>query len=202
MAYSDFTLDSARRAFALIVEEQEDLFRGLPARDVDPGLQAALDDNAPLAISIHTEKARSELIVSPILLEIRRLMDRRIGFFSGITFDVAADRGLNGACDFILSKSPAQFVLSAPALTVVEAKNDNIKSGLGRCVAEMVAARLFNERERFGPTIIFGAVTTGSNWRFLKLEGDTVYLDHPEYYLDDLGKILAILLNCVGGPID
>ncbi len=88
---------------------------------------------------------------------------------------------------------------TAPVVTVVEAKNDNIKSGLGQCVAEMVAARLFNERTGEGPATIHGVVTTGSNWRFLKLDGGTVFVDRPEYYLDHVEKILAILLHCVGG---
>jgi hypothetical protein len=81
----------------------------------------------------------------------------------------------------------------------VVAKNDNIKSGLGQCVAEIIAARVFNEREGKGPTIIYGVVTTGSLWKFLKLEGGTVFVDQPEYYLDRVEKILAILLRCVGG---
>ncbi len=84
-------------------------------------------------------------------------------------------------------------------MAVVEAKNDNIKSGLGQCVAEMVAARIFNEREREGPSTIHGAVTTGSLWKFLKLEAGTVFIDRPEYYLDRVEKVLAILLHCVGG---
>ena len=84
-------------------------------------------------------------------------------------------------------------------MMVVEAKNDNIKSGLGQCTAEMVAARVFNEREGAGASLIHGAVTTGSLWRFLKLDGDTVFIDRAEYYVDQLDKILGIFLHCVGG---
>ncbi len=83
-------------------------------------------------------------------------------------------------------------------MTIVEAKNDNIKEGLGQCGAEMVAARIFNERDGEGLTTIHGAVTTGTNWRFLKLDGDVLYVDRPEYPLEPVGKILAILLHCVG----
>jgi hypothetical protein len=199
MAYSDFTLDSVRRAFALTLDERADLFATVPDRAISPSLRAHLENYVPLALAIHTEKARSELIVMPILLEVWNLMDRQIGLFSGINFDVEPEKGLCGFCDFILSQTPEQFVLSAPVVTVVEAKNDNIKSGLGQCVAEMVAARLFNERTGEGPATIHGVVTTGSNWRFLKLDGGTVFVDRPEYYLDRVEKILAILLHCVGG---
>jgi hypothetical protein len=162
MAYSEFTLDGVRRAFALILDERGDLFAMVPDHAISPLLRTLLEENVPLALAINTEKARSELIVMPILLEVWRLMRREISLFSGIEFNVAPDRGLSGVCDFILSRSPIQLVLSAPVLTVVEAKDDNIKSGLGQCVAEMIVARVFNEREGEGPTIIYGVVTTGS----------------------------------------
>jgi hypothetical protein len=152
-----------------------------------------------LATSIHTEKARSEFIVAPILAEVRRKRNHRISLFSGIEFSVAPEKRLNGFCDFILSASPTQLFLRSPVLMIVEAKNDNINSALGQCVAEMVAARIFNERTSEGPTTIHGAVTTGSVWKFLKLDGGTIFVDRPEYYLDRVEKILAILLHCVGG---
>ena len=80
---------------------------------------------------------------------------------------------------------------------LVEAKNDNIKAGLGQCIAEMIAARIYNEREGKGPTTIYGVVTTGSIWKFLKLDGSTVTIDQPEYYLEQLDTILAILVQIV-----
>jgi len=199
MAYSDFTLEGVCRAFDLDLNEKEDLFEGVAGITVAQLLRAVLDEYVPLATAIHTEKARSEFIVAPILAEVRRLMNHRVSLFSGVDFNVAPAQGLNGTCDFILAASPVQLFLRAPVLTVVEAKNDNIKSGLGQCVAEMVAARIFNEREEVGPETIYGAVTTGTNWRFLKLQSGSVYIDRFEYYLDHLEKILAILLRCVGG---
>jgi hypothetical protein len=38
-------------------------------------------------------------------------------------------------------------------------------------------------------------VTSGNVWRFLKLEGNTLAIDQPEYYLRDAGKILGILVG-------
>ena len=166
---------------------------------ISPLLAAVLDEHVPLATSIHTEKARSELIVAPMLVEVRKLMGRRISLFSGAEFNVDAAQGLNGTCDFILAASHVQLFLQRPAVMIVEAKNDNIKSGLGQCVAEMVAARIFNQQAGDGPSIIHGAVTTGSIWRFLKLDGPTIFIDQPEYYLDRMEKILGILMHCVGG---
>ena len=75
----------------------------------------------------------------------------------------------------------------------MEAKREDIPSGLGQCVAAMVGARTFNERAGVAAAPVYGAVTTGNNWRFAKLEGDVVFIDRPEYYLPQVGKILGIL---------
>jgi len=194
MAYSDFTLKSVKERFSLTTSEQHDLFTEVPEVTVSEHLQRLLQEHVPLGLAINTEKARSELIVAPILVEARRLTGRRVSLFSGIEFNVASEQGLNGVCDFIFSRSPEQLLLVAPAMMLVEAKKDDIYSALGQCIAEMVAARLYNEREGQGVTTIYGAVTTGSIWKFLKLEGSLVFVDRTEHYLERPGKILAILL--------
>jgi hypothetical protein len=97
-----------------------------------------------------------------------------------------------------VSQSPEQLFVSAPVLIVVEAKNENIKGGLAQCIAAMIAARLFNEREGAAIAAVYGAVTTGTNWRFLKLEPGTVYIDQREYYIDRVEKILGILVSIIG----
>jgi hypothetical protein len=199
MAYSEFTLESACLSFSLDLKEGEDLFASIPTARISPLLRAILDEFVPLATSIHTEKARSEFIVAPILGEVRKLMKHRISLFSGIDLNIDPAKGLNGTCDFVLAASHIQSFLRSPVLMIVEAKNDNIKSGLGQCVAEMVGARVFNERAREGPATIHGAVTTGSLWRFLRLDGGTVFIDRVEYHIDQVDKVLAILLHCVGG---
>jgi hypothetical protein len=112
-----------------------------------------------------------------------------------MTFDVDKDRGLTGVCDFLLTRSPERYFVSQP---VVEAKREDIPLGLGQCVAAMVGARIFNERDGVTAEPVYGAVTTGNVWRFAKLEGDLVLIDEPEYYLPRLGKILGILLSMAG----
>jgi hypothetical protein len=199
MAYSDFTLESAWQAFSLGLDVGTNLFHAIPSIRAGARLRSWLDDYVPMATSIHTEKARSEFIVAPILGEVRLLMDQNVSLFSGVNFEVDRTRGLDGICDFIFSRSNNQLFVTRPVMMIVEAKNDNIKSGLGQCAAEMVAARLFNSRQGDGLATIHGAVTTGSVWKFLKLEEDTLFADHPEYYLDQVDKILGILLHCVGG---
>ena len=200
MAYSDFNLKTACRDFGLSLEESIDLHGLVSEVAPSPMLAAQLEENVPLATAIHTKKARSELIVMPILVETRRTSNHQVSLFSGLDFPVAPERGLSGICDFLLARSPVQLFLEAPVMALVEAKNDNIKSGLGQCVAEMVAAQIYNEREQKGPSTIEGAVTTGTLWRFLRLDGTTITIDEPEYSIERIAKILGILQDCVGGP--
>ena len=82
-------------------------------------------------------------------------------------------------------------------VTIVEAKNESIRSGLGQCIAEMVAAQIFNQREGNDSGDVYGVVTTGSNWRFLKLENTTVVIDVTEYFINQIDKIFGILLHLV-----
>lgn len=129
-------------------------------------------------------------------MEVVRRSDHRVSLFSGIAFDVDRERGLNGACDFLLARSRESFYLSHPVVAVVEAKREEIVGGLGQCVAALVAAQLFNVRAEKGfAGSILGAVTTGNNWRFLKPDGSTASIDRREYDLDQVGKILGILLG-------
>jgi hypothetical protein len=197
MAYSDFKLNRLIKQFSLTLNENIDLFVGIPEVQPSEMLQNFLKENAALAVDINTEKARSELIIAPILLEVRRQVKYQVGLFSGSEFNVAPERGLNGTCDFLISLSPERLFISAPVITLVEAKKEDIKAGFGQCVAEMLAAQLFNEQEGNQISTIYGAVTSGTVWRFLKLEGQMVYIDRVEYYLSEVAKILGILLSAI-----
>jgi len=197
MAYGQFTLSEAKERLQLLIDETQNLFSTVEEVKVSDLLVAILEENVPLALAIDTEKARSEMIVAPILIDVRKVLNRQISLFSGVEFNVAPEKGLEGRCDFIISRSPEQLFITAPVITIVEAKNDNIKSGLGQCVAEMVAAKMFNERGENGISTIYGAVTTGSLWRFLKLVDGTVYIDLKEYHISHTGKIWGILLNMI-----
>jgi hypothetical protein len=195
MSYSDFNLKRVKQEFNLSFIEKNDLFAAIEPVEISEYLRMTLDYNVPLALAINTEKARSELIISTILLELKRQLNDQVSLFSGVNLDVDKNRDLSGFCDFILSKSPEQFYLSVPVLAIVEAKNDQVTSGLGQCIAEMIAARIFNDREGNPISSIYGAVTTGSNWKFLKYENDAVYIDRPEYYIADVNKIMGILVK-------
>ncbi|TAG96047.1 MAG: hypothetical protein EAZ09_03920 [Oscillatoriales cyanobacterium] len=193
MPYSDFSLEKVKRTFELTTSETVDLFGDVPELECSALLTEIVRYNAPLAVASNSEKARSEMIICPILIDLRRLSKERINLFSGIDFDVDSERGLNGICDFIISNSSEILFVSAPIITLVEAKKENITAGLGQCVAEMLAARIFNERAGNEVSTIYGVVTTGSIWKFMKLDASIISIDLTEYYLKDVNKILGIL---------
>jgi len=197
MAYSDFTLSDIKEKFQIVTEEQVDIFPNIEAEKISDYLNETLKENIPLALAIHTEKARSEMIVTPILIEIRKILNHRISLFSGVEFNVDKEKGLNGICDYLISLSKEQLYVTSPVISVVEAKNDNIKSGLAQCSAEMIASQIFNEQKQDRIDTIYGIVTTGSIWKFLKLDGKTLYIDIKEYYLEQLGKIMGIMLHII-----
>jgi len=194
MAYSDFKLKELIKQFSLILKDKNDLFAEVSPVQPTEYLEFTLKYNLPVAGEINTEKARSEMIIAPILLEVRRRVGDRISLFSGRDFNVDPERGLNGACDFLLGISDSQLVIDAPVVAIVEAKKEDIIGGLGQCVAEMIAAQLFNEQEGNQVTNIYGVVTSGTAWRFVKLEGKTVSVDVVEYYITNLEKILGIFI--------
>ncbi|MBF0225261.1 MAG: hypothetical protein HQK76_07375 [Desulfobacterales bacterium] len=196
MSYSDYTISDIKEKFKISIEETANLFSDVEKENISDALYQILEENIPLALAIHTEKARSEMIVTPVLIELRKILNREISLFSGVEFNVDKDKGLNGICDYIISLSKEQLYINSPIVSIVEAKNDNIKSGLGQCGAEMIASRIFNEQKENKIDNIFGIVTTGSNWRFLKLE-KVLYIDSKEYYIQQIDKIMGIMLYMI-----
>ncbi|KKD39049.1 hypothetical protein [Limnoraphis robusta] len=195
MSYSEFSLARAKQEFGLVTLEKRALFADIPKVEASNLLTETLNYHLPIALGSNSEKARSELIIAPILVDLRRQLKEQISLFSGIDFTVDLTKGLNGICDFIITKSPEILMLTAPVIIVVEAKKENINAGLGQCAAEMVAAQIFNEQAATEIKIIYGAVTTGSIWQFLKLEKQTLSIDLSEYYLNDVNRILGILAS-------
>jgi hypothetical protein len=195
MAYSDFTLSKAQKSFNLTLDETVNLFADVKPLPPSETLKTILSYYTPLATSIGTEKARSEFLIAPILADVRNLLNNQISLFSGNEFNVDAAKGLQGFCDYIFSISKEQLFISAPVMFIFEAKKEDINSGLGQCVAAMVAAQLFNQAQGNERERIYGSVTTGTTWKFLFIEGINVYIDSIEYYIKEVDKILGILLQ-------
>ena len=197
MAYSEFTLESVLPAFQLQKIDTVGLFSQVEVVPPSDHLTTALARKAALATAIGTEKARSEMIVADVLVELLEHFDRSISLFSGIDFNVDVEKDLTGVCDFLVSLSPNQFYLEAPIIVLVEAKNVDVKLGLGQCVAEMVAAQHFNTEKGNDIPYVYGASTTGIEWQFLKLEEKHLHIDMATYTLERCDRILGILSSMV-----
>jgi hypothetical protein len=192
MAYNNFTLDSVKNQFQLKLTGRR-FCASLPDVEPQASFLEILNQWFPVAEAARTEKARSEILVSPILLEARRLATDRVQIFSGEEFNVDRDRGLNGFCDFLFSRSENPLTIDAPVLMLVEAKRGELETGLGQCVAEMVAAQLYNQHQQQSIPVIYGCVTSGKSWQFLKLEESQVTVDLTSYPVMPVQKILGIL---------
>jgi hypothetical protein len=195
MAYSDFTLEDVKQKLGITLREAPELFAGIPPQTPSAWLVDHLRETVPLALAISTEKARSEFIVAPILLEVRRLGQGAISLFSGTEFNVDEAKGLSGFCDWILGRSPEQLTVEAPVVAIVEAKNENIRRGIAQCLAELVAAQEFNARRGSVKRVLHGAVTTGDLWRFMRLSAGVAEVDLSQFHVQGLDRLLGVLLS-------
>ncbi len=201
MPYSQFnTISKIKDTFGIKTVEGVVFFPQLEPITPSDTLTDYLNLSLPLAAA-GSEKARSELIIAPVLLEIRRILGNEISLFSGEEFTVDESIGLNGICDFIISHSPELLAIEAPVIVLIEAKKADLTPGIGQCIAEMIAAQRFNEQKNQSITTIYGVVSSGILWRFMKLQGKTVTIDLTDYPLQPVEQILAFLVWMAKTPI-
>jgi hypothetical protein len=194
MSYSKFTLKELNQTFGIEQHFRENLFSNLPKREISDLLRQTLSETVEFALSQNTEKARSEYIIAPVFFELRKQAEEKISIFSGVEFNVDKKLKLTGACDFLVSRSAYQAVLESPVIIAVEAKRQDFEKGYVQCFAEMIAVRIFNEREGKPTERIYGTVTTGDVWRFLMLKDNQALIETVSFDIrEDLERILGIL---------
>lgn len=194
MPYSQFkTISSVKTAFDLSIVEGDRFLPNIAPIAPSPLLTDYLQESLPIVATSGSEKARSEGIIYPVLLEVRRVLNRQISLFSGESFDVWEAEGLVGICDFIVSRSPEVLEVEAPVLMIVEAKKTDLKTGFRQCMAELVAAQHFRHERNQSTTPLFGCVTNGTQWQFMKLEHKTITIDLSVYPLPPIDQILGFL---------
>ncbi|MEM1167632.1 MAG: hypothetical protein AAGJ08_00690 [Cyanobacteria bacterium P01_H01_bin.35] len=194
MPYSKFTLSKAVEDFQLTIVEGARFLPEVPQINPTALLKDTLKETVPWAIAVGSKKARSEGIINPVLLEVKRQLKGKISVFSGEEFAVQPEVDLTGYVDFLISRSPEQLFIKAPAVVLVEAKKEDLKPAIGQCLAEMVAAQRFNQQKQQPISTIYGTVTSGTVWRFLKLEEQTVTIDLTDYPLPPVEQILSFLV--------
>jgi hypothetical protein len=143
-------------------------------------------------LPLQSEKAKSELLITPILNEVWQRNAKQFTYFSGYQFNVDSERGLKGFCDYILCKKYNAVFIESPLCAIVEAKhNQDLLDAVPQCAAEMYAAQLFNQRQGNVIENIYGIVTTGYDWLFLKLNTKTLLVDNERYFLNNLPELLG-----------
>ena len=83
-------------------------------KEVEPSAFLTESLRKNLRRNLRTEKAKSELIIAPILNELEDTNGNILGYYSGYNFDVDKNLGLRGFCDFILSFTPDSPIIEAP----------------------------------------------------------------------------------------
>ena len=123
MSFRDYAFPEVTTQLGLTLEDSPLFADVLPAKLL-PGFQDTVRCGLELATANRTEKAKSEFVIAPILLELKRTSRQPFKLFSGSEWTVDPSRGLDGSCDFILTHGASQFVLDAPFAAIAEAKND------------------------------------------------------------------------------
>ena len=188
-SYSNFTIADIR---ALNIETiNQCLFTNITAVKPSKLLTELL--KAYKGVPLQSEKSKSEILISPIINEVRLNNPKKMTFFSGYQFNVDEKRGLKGFCDFLISAKYNAVFIESPLLAVVEAKhNQDLLDAIPQCIAEMYAAQLFNEQNTYANKTIFGGITNGYEWLFLKLKASLVCVDTERYIIKDLPQLLGV----------
>ncbi len=194
MFYKKFTLEKLKTQFEIEIQKQP-LFSDIQSLEQSAWLKETL--NLAKIIPVNSEKAKSELIIMPILAEILKRNQEKVSLYSGILLNADSKQGLNGECDFLFSNKPHSYFLESPIFALVEAKNDNIDYGLAQCIAQMLGAVIFNQKHNIVVPCIYGCVTNSDAWQFLKLENNQLFMDDKRHYLDNVGGLLGIFQHII-----
>jgi hypothetical protein len=151
-------------------------------------LNHVLENRKRNLASLRTEKAVSEALIAPMLLAVQEANADKITVFSG---EPLAAMDLTGVCDFLITADPHAYEPKGCYVVLVEAKRNDLFSGLPQCVAEMLAAQTLNREQRQeGP--VYGCVSTGLEWLFLELRDQTART-HPQVFtITEAPQILAV----------
>lgn len=99
-------------------------------------------------VSITSEQARREFLIAPIIREVCCQTHKRVR----VEYPVRVNDWLKGTFDYYFQD-----------LLIIEAKRDNLDSGFTQLAVELIALDQWTNSDT---PILYGAVTTGNDWRF------------------------------------
>jgi hypothetical protein len=188
MSYSKITLEEIRQKFGI-----QDIVKPIfPENIVDVQPNEWLKEALRMAakLRIRSKKARSEAIVFPILVAFKEVNQDKFMVYLGEKLNV--DKELRGECEVIICKNAKASAIDTPIFCMVEAERNDMELGKPQCMAQMIGARMYNQKYGKNIETIYGCVTIGTEWLFLKLEGNEIWIDENNLlYLNQLPKILG-----------
>jgi hypothetical protein len=191
MAYRKFKLTELETQFGI----QNRLIRWLDTSKTTPiepsDLLKKVIERATLA-PLSTEKAVSERVISPIMTEVLELNTDTIQLFSGEIINADDDKGLKGEIDFLFNYRPHSPTPEVPIFSITESKIGLLHKAWGQAAAQMLGVFIINQKLNHPLDVVFGTVTDGNSWQFMKLENKIVYIDSRVYTLTELPIILGI----------
>jgi hypothetical protein len=192
MAYRDFKLTDLQKNFGVSMRSAQ-LFPTIkPIEPTDWLIQTIQKKRKGLRIT--TEKAVSEAMISAVLIEIQERNYLKTSLFSGENLPADKAKGLNGEVDFLFVNLPEASEVTAPVISVTEAKlHQSIEKSKAQAIAQMLGAKYFNQKEDSYVQEIHGIVTNGTQWVFMRLDGTTVLVDENEFLINDLPNLLGAL---------
>jgi hypothetical protein len=196
MAYRDFKMDDLERKFG-IREIGTHIFDPSTIAKIQPSEKLKSDLKEARYITLSTEKAVSERLVSPVLVELKKLNDDFIQIFSGEIIAGDKNLGLNGEIDYIFSKTPETTKPKNPIFCVTESKIGLVETAFPQVTAQMLGIRHFNRNRNQDVETLFGIATDGRNWRILKLDGSNLFIDKTEFLAADLPLLLGALQSII-----
>lgn len=193
MAYSDYTLSKIEEKFGIRSYRKKLFDHNIqPIFEISDWLKYSLSLVEELPIK--SEKAKSELIVMPILIELRNKNAKYFTIYSGEMLNV--DEELKGECDFMLSKDIGSFEINEPIMQIVEAKRNDVEVGIAQCAAQMIGTQKYSEEKYQHINTIYGCVTTGNDWLFMILHNHLA-IDTKKYYLGNLPELLGVFQRII-----
>ncbi|MBW4605261.1 MAG: hypothetical protein KME29_38355 [Calothrix sp. FI2-JRJ7] len=126
----------------------------LPSSEVDDSLINNLKQNIETNlqyVKLSSESARQQVIIAPILLEVCKTTQTRLN----VEYPVSVSEQLKGSFDYYIDKDRGMLV--------VEAKQADLNRGFTQLAVELIALDQWTSKDT---PILYGAVTTGEDWRF------------------------------------
>ena len=148
-------------------------------------LQEQLSDGIQY-VSITSEQARREFLIAPVIRTVCRQTKQQVK----VEYPITVSQWLKGTLDYYFRD-----------LLVIEAKRDNLENGFTQLAAELIALDQWTTSDR---PILYGAVTTGNDWRFGMFNRSTrcVTQDLNLYRVpEELGQLVSILVGLIRSEI-